>query len=217
MPMVHWPDSMFTFCPESCTLMPNDAFGQHLATSERFADEIDLKLAIEELAIYYANILTPVATAVGKAIDEDRRERLGLRRHRAVAWRHLAQRPDPDASSMPTTASSPRRPRTSSSSPTRRCGARPTCWRARSPTGPAEGVDVVLFDLAISPLAHITRHLMDARALLVGSPTLHHGMLYRVAGLLQYLRGHQAQEQDRRRVREFRLVERGDQADIGPA
>src|SRR5512136_2392731 len=32
MPMVHWPDSMFTFCPESCTLMCNDAFGQHLAT-----------------------------------------------------------------------------------------------------------------------------------------------------------------------------------------
>ena len=30
---------------------------------------------------------------------------------------------------------------------------------------------------------------MDARALLLGSPTLHHGMLYRVAGLLQYLSG----------------------------
>ena len=30
---------------------------------------------------------------------------------------------------------------------------------------------------------------MDARALLVGSPTLHHGMLYRTAGLLQYLSG----------------------------
>jgi len=41
----------------------------------------------------------------------------------------------------------------------------------------SEGVDVMLFDLAISPHAHITRELMDARALLVGSPTLHHGML----------------------------------------
>ena len=30
-PMVHWPDSMFTWCPESATLMPNDAFGQHIA------------------------------------------------------------------------------------------------------------------------------------------------------------------------------------------
>jgi flavorubredoxin len=51
----------------------------------------------------------------------------------------------------------------------------------------AEGVDVVLYDIAVTPLAHIMRELMDARALLLGSPTLHHGMLYRVAGLLQYL------------------------------
>ncbi len=30
-PMIHWPDSMFTYCPEEKLLMPNDAFGQHLA------------------------------------------------------------------------------------------------------------------------------------------------------------------------------------------
>ena len=46
-----------------------------------------------------------------------------------------------------------------------------------------------LFDLAETPLAHITRHLLDSRALLLGSPTLHHGMLYRVAGYLQYIAG----------------------------
>ena len=48
--------------------MCNDAFGQHLATSERFADEIDLDLAIEELTAYYANILMPLSTPVGKSI-----------------------------------------------------------------------------------------------------------------------------------------------------
>jgi len=36
-PMIHWPDSMFTYCPEEGLLMPNDAFGQHIASSERFA------------------------------------------------------------------------------------------------------------------------------------------------------------------------------------
>ncbi|TLM97988.1 MAG: MBL fold metallo-hydrolase [Actinobacteria bacterium] len=46
MPMVHWPDSMFTYCPEQCCLMPNDAFGQHLASSARFADEVGLDLAM---------------------------------------------------------------------------------------------------------------------------------------------------------------------------
>ena len=68
MPMVHWPDSMFTYCPERCLLMPNDAFGQHLASSSRFADEVGLDLATEELIIYFANILMPVAAQVGKAV-----------------------------------------------------------------------------------------------------------------------------------------------------
>jgi len=40
-PMLHWPDSMFTYIQEDRLLLPNDAFGQHLATSERFADEVN--------------------------------------------------------------------------------------------------------------------------------------------------------------------------------
>ena len=52
----------------------NDAFGQHLATSERFADEVDLDLAIEELTAYYANILMPLsarrsAKSVAKVVE----------------------------------------------------------------------------------------------------------------------------------------------------
>ena len=40
-PMVHWPDSMVTYSPTDKLLLPNDAFGQHIASSERFDDEID--------------------------------------------------------------------------------------------------------------------------------------------------------------------------------
>ena len=75
-----------------CTLMPNDAFGQHLATSERFADEIDLDLAIEELTVYYANILMPLSTQVGKAVAKVIELGLDMRHHRAVARRDLAAR-----------------------------------------------------------------------------------------------------------------------------
>ena len=41
-PMVHWPESMFTYVPEERLLFSMDAFGQHYATSERFDDEADL-------------------------------------------------------------------------------------------------------------------------------------------------------------------------------
>ena len=47
-PMLHWPDSMFTYLVEDKILMPNDAFGQHLASSGRFDDEVDEHVLMEE-------------------------------------------------------------------------------------------------------------------------------------------------------------------------
>ena len=56
-PMLHWPDSMVTYCPEEKILFSNDAFGQHLASSQRFDDENDLSTVLFEARKYYANIL----------------------------------------------------------------------------------------------------------------------------------------------------------------
>ena len=56
-PMLHWPDSMFTYIVEEKILLSNDAFGQHLASSFRFDDQIDECELMEEAKIYYANRL----------------------------------------------------------------------------------------------------------------------------------------------------------------
>ena len=69
-PMLHWPDSMFTYLIEDKILMPNDAFGQHLASSGRFDDEVDQQVLMEEAVTYYANILTPFAPLIVKKIEE---------------------------------------------------------------------------------------------------------------------------------------------------
>jgi len=69
-PMVHWPDSMVTYIPTDKLLLPNDAFGQHIATSERFDDEIDWGILKEEAAKYYANIVMPYGGQVEKALEE---------------------------------------------------------------------------------------------------------------------------------------------------
>ena len=58
-PMLHWPDSMFTYLTGKNILMPNDAFGQHYATAFRFNDQVDQEELYEEALKYYANILTP--------------------------------------------------------------------------------------------------------------------------------------------------------------
>jgi flavorubredoxin len=67
-PMVHWPDSMVTYIPEDKLLLSNDAFGQHIATHERFDDEIGWSILKEEAAKYYANIVMPYGDQVKKAI-----------------------------------------------------------------------------------------------------------------------------------------------------
>jgi flavorubredoxin len=56
-PMVHWPESMFTYIPEEKILFSMDAFGQHYSASHRFDDEVDIHEVMKEAKKYYANIV----------------------------------------------------------------------------------------------------------------------------------------------------------------
>lgn len=58
-PMLHWPDSMISYLDKDKFLFSQDAFGMHLATSERFADQINDYVLEFEASKYYANILLP--------------------------------------------------------------------------------------------------------------------------------------------------------------
>jgi len=62
--MLHWPDSMVSWLPGDGLLFSQDAFGMHLATYERFADQIDIDILREEAGKYYANILLPYSTLI---------------------------------------------------------------------------------------------------------------------------------------------------------
>ncbi len=67
-PMVHWPDNMIGYMPEDKILFSNDAFGQHLASSERFDDEYPFDIAMQEARKYYANIVLPYSKQVQKVL-----------------------------------------------------------------------------------------------------------------------------------------------------
>ena len=68
--MIHWPDSMFTYLAADQLLFSQDAFGMHLATLERFDDEIPAATLEYEGATYYANIVLPYSPIVLKALDK---------------------------------------------------------------------------------------------------------------------------------------------------
>lgn len=69
-PMLHWPDTMFTYLTGENILFSNDAFGQHYATETLYNDKVDQCELKAEALKYYANILTPFSTLVTKKIKE---------------------------------------------------------------------------------------------------------------------------------------------------
>jgi flavorubredoxin len=69
-PMLHWPDSMFTYLTGDEVLFSNDGFGQHLASEFMFNDRVDQAELYQEAIKYYANILTPFSPMVIKKIKE---------------------------------------------------------------------------------------------------------------------------------------------------
>ncbi|MEM3511638.1 MAG: MBL fold metallo-hydrolase [Candidatus Jordarchaeales archaeon] len=68
--MLHWPDNMMTYLKEDRILFSNDPFGQHLATSQRFADELDERFIMDHAARYYAQIVMPYSQLVLKKLEE---------------------------------------------------------------------------------------------------------------------------------------------------
>jgi len=69
-PMLHWPDTMFTYMDSEKILFSNDAFGQHYATESLYNDRVDQCELYEEALKYYANILTPFSAMVKRKIRE---------------------------------------------------------------------------------------------------------------------------------------------------
>ncbi len=100
-PMLHWPDSMFTYLTGRNLLMPNDAFGQHYATAFRFNDQVNQKELYEEALKYYVNILTPFSAQVIREDRGDHAAGAAHRHDRAEPRRHLARRAAADRREVP--------------------------------------------------------------------------------------------------------------------
>jgi len=186
--MLHWPDSMFAFLEDEGVLFSNDAFGMHLASSERFVDEIEPGVIREEAATYYANILMPFSGLVTKLVE--RLPGLGLD-VRLIApdhgplWRH---EPLQVVQWYAQWAAQPF---------TRKAVvAYDTMWQSTEKMARAVadglqggGARAVVMPLAGSHRSNVAAELLEAGALLVGSPTMNGEVYPRMADLLTYLRG----------------------------
>ena len=66
--MIHWPDSMFTYLNEDQILFSSDGFGQHYAGPEKFDDEVGDKIMLHAKK-YFANILLLYSPHIQKLLD----------------------------------------------------------------------------------------------------------------------------------------------------
>ncbi len=185
-PMVHWPDSMVTYIPEAKLLLPNDAFGQHIASYQRFDDEIGWDIIHEEAAKYYANIVLPYGKQVNKALEV-----LGgldidmVGPSHGIIWRsHLS-----DILKV--------YPKWASHETERKALiVYDTMWGSTKKIAlklkeglEAAGVPVVIRFLQTSHISEIMTDVLTSKAILIGSPTLNNGMLPTVSAFLTYLKG----------------------------
>ena len=187
-PMLHWPDSMFTYVVPDKILMPNDAFGQHLASSQRFDDEVDEHVLIEEARKYYANILMPLGSLITRKIQEV--TQLGvaptmIAPSHGIIWR-----------SNPSRIVNAYLQWSEGKSKKKIAIVYDTMWGSTEKMAQAvvegavtQGVEVKLMKLRATDLTEIVTQILDSKAVIVGSPTLNNQMFPTLGQFLTYIGG----------------------------
>lgn len=185
-PMVHWPDSMVTYLAKEKILFPNDAFGQHYATSARFDEEVPFDILMAEAAKYYANIVFPFGKQVQKALEAVG----GLAidticpSHGVIWGKHI-----PDILQKYQKWST-------NTTDEKAVVVYDSMWGVTEKMGQTitdafmeKGVPVKRMSLKCDHISDVIAEILEAKYIAIGSPTLNNGIMPSVASLLCYIKG----------------------------
>lgn len=184
--MVHWPDSMFSFLLDDGVLFSNDAFGMHLATSQRFDDEVS---GWEyQAAKYYANILMPLSLVIAKTLAKVEALKLPIK---VIAPDHgFIWRKDLETIvSLYSRWSAQKRNTSAVVVYDTMWGSTATMATAISEGLSSEGVRNKLMPLKGCNRSEVITELLEAGAVVVGAPTMNNNIFPPMADLLTYLKG----------------------------
>jgi len=185
-PMLHWPDSMFTYVPEKKLLISMDAFGQHLASSGRFDDEVSMDIIMAEAKTYYANIIMHLGKIVAKTLEAAKDLHIEtIAPSHGIIWReHIAEilkayadwaacKPTPKVLVL-----------------------YDTMWHSTEIMAQAvcrgvveAGAECKLLKVSANDLTDLATEMLDAACVAVGTPTLNNWMMPSVAAFLTYIAG----------------------------
>ncbi len=192
-PLLHWPDSMFTYLAEEKILFPNDAFGQHIASSERFDDQLGKEESLKHAQKFFANLIIPLAPRVLKKLDEVGKLGIEIKMiapSHGVIWRSYV---GDIVGSYVNWSKGVSKNKVTIVYDTMH-GSTDAMAKAFAEGIMAEDVDVKVYVLKDGKAdgthrSNIVPDLLDSKALLVGTPTLQNQMYPTVADFLSYLKG----------------------------
>jgi flavorubredoxin len=185
--MIHWPDSMFTYLNEDKILFSSDGFGQHFAGPEKFDDEVGDRIMVHAKK-YFANILLLYSNHIRKLLDHV----LGLGLEfkmicpdHGIIWRKEPTkiidayvhwcRQEPEKKAVV---------------------VYDTMWHSTEKMANAVVTGLIQSGVPAKPLhlrknhrSEIMVDVFDARAVVIGSPTLNNQLFPTLADFLTYMKG----------------------------
>jgi flavorubredoxin len=185
--MLHWPDSMFTYLVDEAILFSSDAFGQHYAGDMFFDDEIGEEI-ITHARKYYANILLHFSPRVQTLLKDITKMNLKINMicpDHGIIWRDnpgkIIKLYD----------------KWSKQEPTNKVVVifdsmwESTTKMARSITSgiESEDVNVRLMNSRKWHRSDILTEIIEAGAIVVGSPTLNNNIFPVIADVMTYIKG----------------------------
>jgi len=186
--MLHWPDSMFSYLEKENILFSNDVFGMHYATSKLFDDENDERIWMTQAEKYYANIILPYSDIVLRFLDQVKKMGLSpllIAPDHGFIWRKdpsrivdlyakwAAQTPNNKAVIIYDTM----------------WGSTDLMARQIADGLRAGGSDVRLLSMHSNDRSKAALEILDASALIIGSPVLNSQIFPAMADVLCYLKG----------------------------
>ncbi len=186
--MLHWPDSMFTYMKEEKILFSSDAFGQHYAGFEKFDDVIKDNI-MPFAKKYFANILLPYSSLILKLVEQV--SAMGLEISMICPDHGIIWRNDPGKIIDAYVRWS--RQDTSSKAVI----IYDTMWHSTEKMAHAiasglndQGVKIVLpMHLRKFHRSDIMTEVLDAKAVILGSPTLNNGLFPTMGEFITYMKG----------------------------
>jgi len=186
--MIHWPESMVSYLKEDKLLITNDIFGQHWATTERFADEVDQGELNWQSAKYYANIFLPTSPAIRKFLDKLETKGLDydmIAPDHGLIWRTNLSDVIKSYKAWSSWETKPKA-----------VVVYDTMWGSTEGMARAimnglsgDGVTAKMFDLRANHRSDIITEILDARAVVLGCSILNSGILPKMADMITYMKG----------------------------